>query len=514
MGVRALVAAGVLVAGALTGTLTAPGAAGADSCDSAAATDFNGDGHNDVAVGDYRANVADMVAAGAVAVLYGDDEIDDGDWTTLTEDTPGVTSGPSPNTGAASGDGFGWSITTAHVDADRCLDLVVGAPWRDDGGRVDAGAVYVVFGSPDGLGKGRPGLLLRPGDWGPAQTGQLFGWSLGGADASGTDGSAVAIGAPYEDRPPKSGDGSGSIRDAGAVHVAWFGSDGAPATRKSFGQDFKSFPGIPEEGDLFGWAVLLGSTGGNAGQRDLITSEPFEDVNGEGTNAGSVSVLNDISGPADKVTLEHWHYGNIDVPPVSNGEIGYSLAYVEDGNTRYVAAGIPGQTVNGHQGAGAVKMFTSTGSGLKPAELLSKTDGAAGDRFGLSVALADSAVTGAGTQLAVGAPNANGQRGFAQLVPLANPDQSVRLEAGSAGVPGSAAAGAHFGQSVAFAGDRSAGGALLVGVPDDRQKVTGSIVVRPFDGKPSRFVPDDIGIPPADLTDFGGSFSGTSNNRK
>jgi hypothetical protein len=510
MGIRAFLAAGALVAGGLTGTVIGPGAADADSCESASAADFNGDGHDDIVIGDYRANVADEVAAGAVAVNYGDDELGDGSWLTLTEDSPGVASGPSRETGAAAGDGFGWAIATAHIDADGCLDLLVGAPWRDDGGqRPDAGAVHLVFGSPDGLGRGRPGHLLRAADWSSsgngAQAGQLFGWSVGAADARLADRSAVAIGAPYDDRPAKNR--SGTVRDAGAVRIAWFTGAGAPAARKTFGQDAPQFPGSPEVGDLFGWAVALGATGGQDALRDLIVTEPYEDVSGEGADVGSVTVLNDISGPAGRITNEHWHYGNIDLPAVDRGLIGYSLAYAEDGKTRYVAAGIPGQTVAGRKRAGAVKMFTSTGAGLKPAGLYTARDGRADDRFGFSVALGGPAVTGAGTQLAAGAPYANGQRGYAHLVPVGQPAQGTRIEPagyGGAGVPGN---GARFGWSVAFAGDRAEEGALLIGVPDDREKVTGSITIHPFGDTQRRLIPDGIGFPSADLTDFGNSLS-------
>jgi hypothetical protein len=67
--------------------------------------------------------------------------------------------------------------------------------------------------------------------------------------------------------------------------------------------------------------------------------------------------------------------------------------------------------------------------------------------------------------------------------------------------------GARFGWSVAFAGDRAEEGGLLIGVPDDREKVTGSIEIRPFGGTQRRLFPNDIGIPSADLTDFGSAVS-------
>jgi hypothetical protein len=505
----------LLAVGALAFTTLAIGAlivpSDADTCDSASASDFNGDGNDDIAVGDYRANVADKVAAGAVSVNYGDDELGDGSWTTLTEESRGVApSGASDPAGAkaAAGDGLGWSIATEQMDADGCLDLIVGAPWRDyDAERPDAGAVYVVFGSPDGLGKGRGSVVLAAGNEKSAQAGQLFGWSVAAAAKRGNDTYGVAVGSPYEDRPAKKG--SGTIRDAGAVHIVWLDGDGGkPGTSRTFGQDAEQFPGAPEKGDLFGWAVALGSTGGDPGRRDLIVTEPYEDVDGEGDDVGSITVLNDVSGAPDQITNEHWHYRNIGVPTTPGGHIGLSLAYLEAGGTTYVAAGIPGHTVDGKRRAGAVKTFTSTGSGLNPADLYSASGGRTGDLFGYSVALGGPSVTGSGVRLAAGAPYANGERGLVQVAPLGKSGQAEVIEAGRSGVPGGSGEGDHFGRSVAFTGDHEEEGALLIGAPDDRDKVTGSIVIWPIGGDHSRLLDTgDIDFPIADLTDFGNAIS-------
>ncbi|MEV1169348.1 hypothetical protein AB0J09_13085, partial [Nonomuraea sp. NPDC049784] len=99
----------------LTSTTTAAACTGA--------ADFDGDGVDDVAVGDPFADDQ----KGSVNVLSGDKVVP-------------VT---VPNLAR---DGFGWSVRLAKVNADACADLVIGAPYTDVDGTEDAGAAYVVYG--------------------------------------------------------------------------------------------------------------------------------------------------------------------------------------------------------------------------------------------------------------------------------------------------------------------------------------------------------------------------------
>ncbi len=90
--------------------------------------------------------------------------------------------------GAATGDGFGWSVSVVgDVNADNKSELIVGAPKNDNGG-TDAGAVYVYYGGglPDPL-------YAKYGD----ADGAHFGLSVAGAGRINFDGTPdFIIGAP------------------------------------------------------------------------------------------------------------------------------------------------------------------------------------------------------------------------------------------------------------------------------------------------------------------------------
>src|SRR6185503_15215080 len=115
--------------------LTLTGAAAGDQYGFSVSTagDVNGDGYADVIVGAYR-NGAGGVDAGRAYVYYGGPVADATADLTLT--------------GAASDDQFGYSVSTAgEVNGDGYADVIVGAV-RNDAGGVDAGRAYVYHGGP------------------------------------------------------------------------------------------------------------------------------------------------------------------------------------------------------------------------------------------------------------------------------------------------------------------------------------------------------------------------------
>ncbi|MFC7647637.1 hypothetical protein ACFQX6_49420 [Streptosporangium lutulentum] len=95
------------------------------------------------------------------------------------------------------GDGFGWSVRMTHLDADRCADLLIGAPYTDVAGLQDAGAVYAVYGGP----RQRTVRVAAP----EPESDAHFGWSLTSGET------LVAVGAPHEN--------ADGVSDAGAVYL-------------------------------------------------------------------------------------------------------------------------------------------------------------------------------------------------------------------------------------------------------------------------------------------------------
>ncbi|MEH0843056.1 hypothetical protein V6U81_11785 [Micromonospora sp. CPCC 205711] len=153
-------------------------------------TDFNGDGVEDVAIADPEATVGGASLAGQIHVAYG------GGTTvhTLQEGAAKVPGAPEAS------DRFGSSISAYDANNDGCTDLAVGVPYQDITGQSDAGAVYVLLGSPAGLAQGPASLVYHQDATNvpdTAEAGDWFGYAVAGSrTASGEP--YLVIGAPGE----------------------------------------------------------------------------------------------------------------------------------------------------------------------------------------------------------------------------------------------------------------------------------------------------------------------------
>ncbi|MET7328535.1 hypothetical protein [Nonomuraea sp. NPDC005650] len=304
---------------------------GAAAC--AGAADFDGDGVDDVAVGDPFGDGQ----KGAVNVLSGDKVI------------------PVTLPDLAAGDGFGWSVRLAKVDADACADLVIGAPYADVDGTEDAGAAYVVYGGgaapPQRLTAAQPQRFAH------------FGWSLAAR------GDLLAISAPYEDE--------GRLPDVGAIYVR----KGTGQLRR-ISQETDDVRGNSEVGDQFGWSMAFGP------KNELVVGVPYENDDGAGRqvetgkiDSGSTVFIDDVLAP--KITSF-----KLDSPTdVSGDRFGYSVAYGEGSG---YAVSSPG--------AGYVQLLDP---GRKPTRRVTQGGKQA---FGFSMAASTDG------RLAIGAPYGGGVR--------------------------------------------------------------------------------------------------------
>lgn len=284
---------------------------------------------------------------------------------------------------AEDGDGFGTVLAGGDLNGNGIADLVVGVPFEDLNGQIDAGAIHVFY-DVDMLG----GSIFSQA----TQPRQFWHQSLGicgGAEASDRFGNALAIGdfnfdgyedlavsAPGEGLAP----GGTPVDNAGVVHILYGSAEGlveacnvdpAAGPVLLWHQD-QWWAGDPaEEDDFFGAALVAGDFNGDT-YADLAVGIPYEDYwiqgQGEVVNAGAVNIL---SGSADGLTADLHQWWSQEVNGINGtGEsfdrFGEVLARGDFNGDGYhdLAVGVPGETVDGANEAGAVNVIYGSAGGL------------------------------------------------------------------------------------------------------------------------------------------------------
>jgi|CXWL01.1.fsa_nt_gi hypothetical protein len=298
------------------------------------------------------------------------------------------------------GDQLGATLACGDFDGDGFLDLAVGAP-DDNPGAANAGAVYVLYGSPSGLNAagGRPALLLHQDQAGVDDTAEAedrFGAALAVGNFNGDPYDDLAVGIPGEDSGfgaiqvfPGSATGIDPAGDEIAYNsVSVFGGFGVvlaagPVNADPFDELLVGFPswGIifpatadigavflffgtaaglafdtptqgtgQDQGDRFGAAVALGHVNADGDDAELVVGAPFAEVGGP-ANEGIVSVVGDAV-----TTIEGG---------AADAQLGAALVVDDFLGAGYpqILVGLPGASVSGQASAGGAILY---GLGIFP----------------------------------------------------------------------------------------------------------------------------------------------------
>ncbi|MDM7830886.1 hypothetical protein [Cellulomonas edaphi] len=338
------------------------------------AGDFDGDGYDDLAIGDADDSVDGRQAhegAGAVWIVPGSAAgLQLARSRRVTQDSAGV---PGK---AERADWFGFSVAAGDVDADGYDDLAVGAPNESVGRLAGAGAVTVLLGGPRGLsGRGARTITQNTaGLPGAAERGDEFGWSVAIGRVGKDRFADVVIGAPRENFSGNTlvfcadcTDGTGGltvlrgssrgVTTAGAVTVGG----------RALAKHAKASGTMPDGTFLWrlGESVAIGDLDGDS-FGDVVVGDGAAQVGGS-IGPGAVIAVSGGRSTVDitRVRVVNRASAHVSYGPQTDENFGAAVAVGDltgDGRADVVVGSR--RAVGGKEGAGAVTILRGSKAGL------------------------------------------------------------------------------------------------------------------------------------------------------
>ncbi|SFN26336.1 FG-GAP repeat protein [Dokdonella immobilis] len=354
--------------------------------------DFNGDGVDEVAIGDRDS--ASNAGGGGTVYIYRRSAADS--WTVQAIIRQGL---GSYNGVDEAGDKFGFTLASGDFDDDGFDDLAIGIPGKNQAGSpeiVSAGAVQVVYGSASGLSGTRDRVFTAANDgldFAPGNSDQ-YGYAVaaGDIDADGDDDLAIGV---VKRACPNTGERAG-----GVVILKGSTSLGLSTLEaQAFQPGVAGMLGSCPLASYFGASLSIGKVNGQAYQ-GLVIGAPLSDVGGV-EKTGAVHLMFGSSGGLN--TGANKFISVTDLPG------GVSIPFLQFGNqvklgrlrtsAQSLAISSALETVDGlieagamwvlHSGNGSAIISTSIVERLVASARLRIGPPAAEDRFGGSIAIGD-----------------------------------------------------------------------------------------------------------------------------
>ncbi|UGY93053.1 FG-GAP-like repeat-containing protein [Streptomyces gobiensis] len=336
-----------------------------------AAGDLNGDGHDDLAIGQPMDAVDGKPNAGSLRLLFGSaDGLTATSAIWIDQGTPNVPGGPETD------DRFGEQLTIGDINGDGTDDLVAATLGEQITGSSDRGSTVVMYG---------------PVNDAPASGDYIASKYLDGVTEF--SGSALAVGRfnedPYLDIAIGVADQKvGEDGAAGRLAIVYGSADGVSHDNvELFDQGTPGVPGGPEPEDYFASSLAAGDFDGD-GVDDLIVGMRSEAI-GTATGSGAALVLFGNATGGISTTGRVWVDQDVEgVPGVvaKHDHFGWTVGALDtDGDGRVEPLiGAPGNA------AGTVTVLKVSPGTLESATAYAEADfglatGSHGDAFGIAL---------------------------------------------------------------------------------------------------------------------------------